>query len=61
MSDTKRITKKEYREFMQYKSDLRNGKVLTAEGLEFICRAYDFHPEKIGEHLLLVLAKIQKR
>ena len=61
MSDIKRITKKEYQEFMQYKYDKNNGKVLTVEGLRFICEAYDFHPEKIGKHLISVLAKVEKR
>ena len=37
-----------------------NGRILTPDGLWFICRAIDYDPEKIGRHMLKVMARQQK-
>ena len=36
-----------------------NGRVLTPDGLRLICAAYENDPEKIGIHMLEMLAKFR--
>lgn len=57
----KSISNKEYEEYQQYLHDKRNGKILTPDGLRFICEANGYDPEKIGKHLLEVLPKILQK
>ena len=52
------ITKKQLAEYEQLKKDRDNGRLLTPEGLRFICEANGYDPEKIGKHFLEVLPKI---
>jgi hypothetical protein len=35
------------------------GRVLTPDGLRLICAALDYDPEKIGKHMLEMLAKFR--
>ena len=53
------ITKKQQAEFEQLRRDRDNGRILTPDGLRFICAAYDNNPEKIGIHMLEILAKFR--
>ena len=55
----KQITNKEYEKYKQYMTDTMNGRVLTPDGLRFICSAYDNDSEKIGKHMLEVLARFR--
>lgn len=57
----KSISNKEYEEYQQYLADKRHGKILTPDGLRFICEANGYDPEKIGTHLLEVLPKILQK
>lgn len=57
----KQITNKEYEEYEQYKRDKLHGKILTPDGLRFICEANGYDPEKIGKHLLEVLPKVLQK
>ena len=55
----KQITNKEYEAFQQYKKDQLYGRVLTPDGLRVVCAGFDHDPEKIGKHMLEMLAKFR--
>lgn len=57
----KQIKNSEYEEFQKYLCDKNNGRILTPDGLRFICQANDYDPEKIGRHMLEVMARLQNR
>ena len=52
------ISKKQLEEYEQFKRDRDNGKILTPDGLRFICEACDWNAQRIGEHFLSVLPKV---
>ena len=52
------ITKKQYEEYEQLKRERDTGRLLTPDGLRFICEANGYDPEKIGKHFLEVLTKV---
>jgi len=52
------ITKKQYDDYMLLRKQRDEGKLLTPDGLRFICEANDFDPEKIGKHFLEVLPSV---
>lgn len=56
----KQITNKEYQEFQQYRSDVVQGRILTADGVRFIIEAYNYDTQKIGQHFLEMLPKIRE-
>ncbi len=45
--------------YQQYQSDRLHGRVLTPDGLRFICASLDNDPEKIGKHMLDMLVKFR--
>ena len=53
------ITKKQMEEYERLRRDRDNGRVLTPDGLRIICAAYENDPEKIGIHMLEMLAKAE--
>ncbi|MBR6119859.1 MAG: cytochrome C [Oscillospiraceae bacterium] len=55
----KQITNKEYEEWRQYQTDVLHGRILTPDGLRIICAGLDNDPEKIGIHMLEMLAKFR--
>ncbi len=55
----KQLTNKEYEAYEQYKTDRLHGRILTPDGLRFICASMDNDPEKIGIHMLEMLAKFR--
>ena len=55
----KQLTNKEYEKYQQFLKDQTNGRVLTPDGLRFICSANENDPEKIGIHMLQTLAKFR--
>ena len=55
------ITKKQMEEYVQLKRDRDNGRLLTPDGLRFICEANGYDPEKIGKHFLEVLPKVLQK
>ena len=55
----KQITNKEYEKYQKYLSAVQDGKVLTPDGLRVICAALGNDPEKIGIHMLEMLAKFR--
>lgn len=54
------ITKKELEEYRQMCYDKNNGRILTPDGLRFICEAYKNDSEAIGKHLLEMLAHFRQ-
>lgn len=52
------ITNCEYEEYQKYLQDKSAGKILTPDGLRFICEAYGYDPTKSGQHFLELLPKI---
>ena len=54
----KKITDKEYAEFQQYKLDKARDRILTPDGLRFVCEANGYDALKIGEHFIEVLTEM---
>ena len=55
----KQILNKEYEKYQQYLNDKLHGRILTPDGLRIICASLDNDPEKIGIHMLEMLAKFR--
>ena len=55
----KQITNKEYETYQQYRTDKLYGRILTPDGLRLVCASLDNDPEKIGKHMLEMLAKFR--
>ena len=55
----KQISNKEYEKYQQYQTDKLHGRILTPDGLRVICAGLDNDPEKIGIHMLEMLAKFK--
>ena len=54
----KTLTQKQIADYEQLCRDRNNGRLLTPDGLRFICEANGYDPEAIGRHFLEVLAKM---
>ena len=48
----KKVTDKDYECLQQYRKDLANGKLFTRDLLEFIVKASEYNPTKIGQYFL---------
>ncbi|MBE6945575.1 MAG: cytochrome C [Ruminococcaceae bacterium] len=57
----KTLTQKQIADYEQLCRDRNNGRLLTPDGLRFICEANNYDPEAIGLHFLEMLAKKQQR
>ena len=59
----KSMTKKQLEDYEQLRRDRNNGRLLTPDGLRFICEANNYDSEAIGQHFLEVLARftLQKK
>ena len=55
----KQILNKEYEKYQQYQTNMLHGRILTPDGLRIICEGFDNDPEKIGIHMLEMLAKFR--
>ena len=55
----KQVSYKEYEKHQQYQTDVLHGRILTPDGLRVICAGLDNDPEKIGIHMLEMLAKFK--
>ena len=53
-----KMTKKQIEDYEQLCRDRNNGRLLTPDGLRFICEANNYNPEAIGRHFLETLARI---
>ena len=48
-----------YERYHKYQIYRLYGRILTPDGLRLICAALDYDPEKIGKHMLEMLAKFR--
>lgn len=55
----KQITNKEYEKYQRYQTDKLRGRILTPDSLRIICAGLDNDPEKIGIHMLEMMAKFR--
>ena len=55
----KQISNKEYENYQQYQTDKLYGRILTPDGLRIVCASLDNDPEKVGKHMLEMLAKFR--
>ena len=56
----KNISNKQYEEYQQFLKDRETGKIITSDGIRFICEAYNYDPERIGKHFLETLNERRK-
>ena len=57
----KALTQKQIADYEQLCHDRNTGRLLTPDGLRFICEANDYDPEAIGRHFLEVLAAVSQQ
>ena len=57
----KTLTQKQIADYEQLFHDRNNGRLLTPDGLRFICEANNYDAEAIGRHFLEVLVKLGQR
>lgn len=55
-----KLTDKQYNEYQRMLRDRDAGRLLTPDGLRLICSSNEYDPEKIGLHMLTVLANWNK-
>ena len=55
----KQISNKEYEKYQQFHTDKLHGRILTPDGHRIICAGLDNDPEKIGIHMLEMVAKFR--
>ena len=55
------LTKKQIEDYQKLCYDRTNGRLLTPEGLYFICKACNFDAEAIGKHFLEMLPQIYNK
>lgn len=56
----KTLTQKQIADYEQLCRDRTYGRILTPDGLRFICEACDYDPEAIGKHFLELLPRITR-
>ena len=56
----KQISNKEYEAYQRYQADKLYGRILTPDELRIVCANLDNDPEKIGKHMLEMLAKFKR-
>lgn len=54
----KTLTQNQIADYEQLCHDRNNGRLLTPDGLRFICAANNYDPKAIGRHFLETLAKL---
>ena len=55
----KTLTRKQIEDYEQLCQDRIKGRILTSEGLCFICEAYNYDPKAIGQHFLEVRGQLE--
>lgn len=56
----KTLTQKQIADYEQLCRDRTYGRILTPEGLRFICEAYNYDPEAIGKYFLELLPRVSQ-
>ena len=54
----KQLTNTEYEEYQAFLKNRSQGRILTPDGLRFICESYGYDATKIGQHFLELLSRI---
>lgn len=54
-----KMTKQQIADYEQLCRDRYNGRILTPDGLRFICEAYNYDAEAIGKHMLETFARFK--
>ena len=57
----KQLSNKEYDEYVALKEAKRDGRLLSADTLRFICESYHYDAQQIGQHFLNLLPGILKK
>lgn len=52
------LNKRQQADYERFCLDRDSGRILTPDGLRFICEANGYDPEKIGRHFLEVLTRL---
>ena len=55
----KYMTKEQIAEYEYLMKERANGRLLTADGIEFICAAHNYDAEAIGKHFLELLPALR--
>ena len=55
----KTLAQKQIADYEQLCHDRDHGRLLTLDGLRFICEANNYEPEAIGKHFLEVLGQMK--
>ena len=55
------LAEREHEEFRQMYYGKNNGRIITPEGIRFICEAHNYDPEVIGKYNLEILSRIQNK
>lgn len=55
----KQISNKEFERYQQYKQAKASGRILTPDGLRFLCEGMGNNPEEIGKHMILMVEKFR--
>ena len=55
----KYMTKKQIEDYEHLCHERNNGRLLTSDGIRFICEACNYDAEKIGQHFLDLLSKLR--
>ena len=53
------LAKEQLKEFQEYQENKNSGRILTPDGLRFVCEGLENDPEAIGRHFLEVLGKFR--
>ena len=56
----KYMTKEQVAEYEYLSKEKANGRLLTADGIEFVCAANNYDAEAIGKYFLELLPQIRK-
>ena len=57
----KYMTKEQITEYEYFIKEKANGRLLTADGIEFICAANNYDAEAIGKYILELLPQIKAK
>ena len=57
----KYMTKEQIAEYEYLTREKANGRLLTADGIVFICKANNYDAEAIGKHFLELLPKLKQQ
>lgn len=54
-----KVKNADFEEYRKYREDVQHGRVLTPDGIRFICQSNDNDPVKIGNYMLEMCGKFK--